>query len=140
MVVEMGSGMGAGILSTVGVPATQDEVDVMREIIGWAVAMMVLSGYAGPGSDRFKEGLVKLKVLEEARGCTVENPRGSTAVKPALQFLLTRIGSWTHARWDQHLRDEFGDEKAAQAIQWIEAMFDVKAFARQAALPGGDGS
>ncbi len=51
------------------------------------------------------------------------------AAKPALQFLLTRIGSWTDARWDQHLRHEFGDEKADKAIRWIEAMFDVKSYA-----------
>ena len=33
------------------------------------------------------------------------------SVKPALQFLMTRIGSWTNARWDQHLRDQFGMRK-----------------------------
>lgn len=34
----------------------------------------------------------------------------------ALAFLLTRIGSWTDARWDQHLRHEFGDEFAGPVI------------------------
>lgn len=56
------------------------------------------------------------------------------AAKPALQFLLTRIGSWTNARYDQHLRNEFGDENAERAIRWIEATFDVKGFAQTKAL------
>lgn len=34
----------------------------------------------------------------------------STESKEALRFLLNRIGSWTEARWDQHLRDQYGDE------------------------------
>ena len=41
-----------------------------------------------------------------AHPCT---PCGSRA---ALTFLLDRIGSWTSARWDQHVRFEFGDEVA----------------------------
>lgn len=36
-----------------------------------------------------------------------------------LDFLLTRIGSWTNARWDQHLRYEYGDEKAGPVIDAI---------------------
>jgi hypothetical protein len=36
-----------------------------------------------------------------------------------LDFLLTRIGSWTNARWDQHLRDEYGDEKTDLFIAWL---------------------
>jgi hypothetical protein len=37
----------------------------------------------------------------------------------ALGFLLTRIGSWTSARWDQHLRHEVGDAIADKAIEAI---------------------
>lgn len=39
----------------------------------------------------------------------------------ALRFLLTRIGSWTNARWDQHLRYEFGDERAERMIAALDA-------------------
>ena len=34
-----------------------------------------------------------------------------------LLWLLVRIGSWTDARWDQHLRDEFGDMDADETIE-----------------------
>jgi hypothetical protein len=51
-----------------------------------------------------------------------------TAAKPALQFLLTRIGSWTSARWDQHLRNEFGDEKAERAIGMIERLYEISKY------------
>lgn len=37
-------------------------------------------------------------------------------IETALTFLLTRIGSWTNSRWDQHLRAEFGDEFAGPVI------------------------
>lgn len=36
-----------------------------------------------------------------------------------LDWLLTRIGSWTNARWDQHLRHEFGDESTDRLIAWL---------------------
>lgn len=39
----------------------------------------------------------------------------------ALRFLLTRIGSWTNARWDQHLRHEFGDDRAGRMITALAA-------------------
>lgn len=40
------------------------------------------------------------------------HPCSPCAARTALAWLLTRIGSWTHARWDQHVRHEFGDEIA----------------------------
>jgi hypothetical protein len=40
------------------------------------------------------------------------HPCGICGPRTALAFLLVRIGSWTAARWDQHVRDEFGDEIA----------------------------
>ena len=43
------------------------------------------------------------------------------AMAEALQFLLPRIGSWTNARWDQHLRYEFGDERAGPMITALTA-------------------
>jgi hypothetical protein len=36
-----------------------------------------------------------------------------------LQWLLDRIGSWTNARWDQHLRHEFGDEATDALIEYL---------------------
>lgn len=36
-----------------------------------------------------------------------------------LNFLLTRIGSWTNARWDQHLRDRLGDDHTVTIIRWL---------------------
>jgi hypothetical protein len=38
-----------------------------------------------------------------------------------LCFLLTRIGSWTSARWDQHARYEKGDEAADMLIAWLKS-------------------
>lgn len=35
----------------------------------------------------------------------------------ALDWLLTQIGSWTNARWDQHLRHRFGDVRADEIIE-----------------------
>lgn len=42
----------------------------------------------------------------------------STQARLDLAWLLTRIGSWTNARADQHLRYEFGDERADAVIEW----------------------
>lgn len=52
----------------------------------------------------------------------------SVTARMAVAFLLTRIGSWTNARWDQHLRHEIGDAAADEAIRWIEQTFKVKEF------------
>jgi hypothetical protein len=41
--------------------------------------------------------------------------------RTALSELLTRIGSWTSARWDQHLRYEVGDVDADAIIRWLNA-------------------
>lgn len=43
-------------------------------------------------------------------------------LETALAFLLTRIGSWTDARWDQHLRHEFGDELANVMIAALKKL------------------
>ena len=117
------------------VPAISDGIDKARERALDALTAFDVSSK------------VALEVLNVFEGAVVDELAALenvdfNAVKPALQFLLTRIGSWTHARWDQHLRHEFGDEKAEQAIRWIEATFDVKAFAdsRQAELPSQSNS
>lgn len=39
--------------------------------------------------------------------------------KQGLVFLLTRIASWTNARWDQHLRERYGDKATDEIIEWI---------------------
>lgn len=41
------------------------------------------------------------------------------SVERGLAFLLTRIGSWTNARFDQHLRDELGDEATDEVMAWL---------------------
>lgn len=38
----------------------------------------------------------------------------------ALEFLLVRIGSWTNARWDQHIRHEMGDQAADDLIRYLD--------------------
>ncbi len=43
----------------------------------------------------------------------------------AVTWLLTRIGSWTNARWDQHLRFEFGDEIAGPVIEQLRVTIDA---------------
>lgn len=45
----------------------------------------------------------------------------SPRAREALENLLVRIGSWTPARWDQHLRYDVGDEVANEIIAWLEA-------------------
>lgn len=52
------------------------------------------------------------------------------AARTALAFLLIRIGSWTSARWDQHVRHEYGDEVADLLINMLEkAHIPVSEFA-----------
>jgi hypothetical protein len=41
------------------------------------------------------------------------------AAKQGLVFLLTRIASWTNARWDQHLRERYGDKATDEIIEWL---------------------
>lgn len=38
-----------------------------------------------------------------------------------LTWLLNRIASWTNARFDQHARSEFGDERTDALLSWLEA-------------------
>jgi len=38
-----------------------------------------------------------------------------------LHWLLIRIGSWTNARWDQHLLYEFGYERTHHLIDSLAA-------------------
>ena len=40
-------------------------------------------------------------------------------VRDAIIHLFLGIGSWTHSRWDQHLRNEYGDEKTDKVIRWM---------------------
>jgi hypothetical protein len=37
-----------------------------------------------------------------------------------LSWLLNRIGSQTDARFDQHLRHEFGDEATKELLAWLK--------------------
>jgi len=59
--------------------------------------------------------------------------------KKHLRFLLVRIGSWTSARWDQHLRHEFGDKKTDETIAWLkESGFDVDEMRGRPSAPKGE--
>lgn len=39
----------------------------------------------------------------------------------AVGYLLTRIGSWTSSRFDQHLRHDVGDRDADAILVWLSA-------------------
>lgn len=39
--------------------------------------------------------------------------------KRALEDLLVKIGSWTPARWDQHLRYDVGDADTDAIVLWF---------------------
>lgn len=63
-------------------------------------------------------------------------PCPGCAARTALAFLLVRIGSWTSARWDQHVRDEYGDEVAERLIRLLdEAFVPVAKYADQKVRP-----
>jgi hypothetical protein len=47
---------------------------------------------------------------------------GEATPAQMLKFLLVRIGSWTSARWDQHLRFEFGDDATNRFIEWLKPL------------------
>lgn len=105
---------------------------------------------AGPARDSLVSMIVRRDVEREQRRPDAQAaPIMPASGRLAVQFLLTRIGSWTHARWDQHLRNEIGDAAANVAIRWIEEAFDVKGYGelraceaealrRAAAKSGGD--
>lgn len=40
-------------------------------------------------------------------------------VRDALIHLFLSIGSWTNNRWDQHLRNEYGDNKTDRIVRWL---------------------
>lgn len=82
----------------------------------------------------FEERVEALYDVLEGRGVRREShPPPSPTTRMAVAFLLTRIGSWTNTRWDQHLRYEIGDAAADAAIEWIERTFQVKDFAARPA-------
>ena len=64
-----------------------------------------------------------LALLEEplpAAAPAAPAPDARTA-EECLRWLLNRVGSWTNATWQQHLRNEFGDEAANDVIRWLDA-------------------
>lgn len=69
-------------------------------------------------------------IADELRALANVAPRSKEekASMEPLAFLLTRIGSWTPARWDQHLRHEFGDERAQVAIDYLEKLCGAKEY------------
>lgn len=43
----------------------------------------------------------------------------SEQAQEALLWLLMRVGSWTNARWDAHIRHEFGDAIADEVMEAV---------------------
>lgn len=73
----------------------------------------------GAGADGGADGVQAGDAMSDYRMKTWSDP------DIALRFLLTRIGSWTNARWDQWLRDEFGDERANYMIAELDRRFGL---------------
>lgn len=50
-----------------------------------------------------------------------------------LAWMLVRVGSLTHARFDQHLRHEFGDQATNDLLEWLKrhCYTDVEAMANE---------
>lgn len=59
----------------------------------------------------------------------------NSKTQDALGMLLTRIGSWTNARWDQHVRNEFDDETADIIIREIAMIATLPHGASKYILP-----
>ena len=58
-----------------------------------------------------------LKAVAMTRAHERKKWQRSPSARLAVDWLLTRIGSWTSARWDQHLRDHVGDEATDRIIE-----------------------
>lgn len=76
-----------------------------------------------------------------------ELERGRKAIPEEVQdcfsYLFLRIGNWTHSRWDQHLRHEYGDEKTNRFITWLINEGYLKSFPKDASAgfdPASDGT
>lgn len=78
-----------------------------------------------------KEALACADAMEEWRKeneCRLLNcveRRREVTPRKMLALLLLRIGSWTNARYDQHLRFEFGDENAEKFLRWLKSAIGV---------------
>ena len=93
----------------------------------------------------FEDGEINGSVAEEAVTLLTgqhPEPTSNKAPTPALpiverglRFLLSRIGSWTNARFDQHLRYEFGDEQTDEIMKWLEVYVSPKLGKARNGLP-----
>lgn len=112
---------------------TDGEMKMYRELIARRNRALVALESAAVEEFRKREQLgavrEEVKAVLELEAKVFNETVGS--VKPALQFLLTRIGSWTAARWDQHLRDQYGDEKADPMIAALESLFNIQDYGNQ---------
>lgn len=59
---------------------------------------------------------------EKAEAVPVPGVDLTEAQREAARKVLLRIGSWTHARFDQHLRDEISDEDADAILRAFESL------------------
>ena len=55
-----------------------------------------------------------------SRDIASDKPQVPEYVREAIIHLFLGIGSWTHSRWDQHLRNEYGDEITDKVIRWMK--------------------
>lgn len=62
---------------------------------------------------------VVLGAMRDALIRLTGEPETPPEVTQGLNRILTRIGSWTNTRWDQHLRSFFGDEATDMVIGWL---------------------
>lgn len=44
----------------------------------------------------------------------------------AMRAVLIKVGSWTHARFDQHLRNDVGDAEADAIMKWVESELGLR--------------
>jgi len=78
---------------------------------------MIFDAIAEDGSQQAEDACIR-----EIASALAQQPAAvDEDAAEALRFLLTRIGSWTNARWDQHLRHEFGDDRAGRMIAALAA-------------------
>lgn len=65
-------------------------------------------------------------------------PAPGDQVIDGLAWILLRVGSWTAARFDQHLRDEFGDGLAGELLRWLQTIGVLEAVRGIAMTPADD--
>lgn len=63
--------------------------------------------------------VVKIDRLQKRLEPMLHSANDQDSPQKILEWLLTRVGSWTSARFDQHARHEFGDEATNRFLAWL---------------------